>query len=205
MIFLAKYSLTTPLTKEDILNLNIGDIVHLNGTIYTARDEAHIHILRDLKNGRKIDLSLEGAAIFHCGPIIKKINGGWNVVAAGPTTSSRMNLLEPEFIKRPHVRAIIGKGGMSKSVSDSMTKFGAVYFATTGGTAVLTADRITAVKGVYLEDLGMPEAVWILEVNNFGPLIVGIDAKGNSLFEEIKSRVEKNLPHTLQKLGLQNA
>ncbi len=192
----------TPLTERDIRKLSIGDIVYLGGLIYTARDEAHIHILSELRKGHEIGFSLEGAAIYHCGPIVKKLDGVWKVIAAGPTTSSRMNSLELEFIERLRVRAIIGKGGMSRPVAEAMKRFGAVYLAITGGAAVLVADQIRGVKGVYLEELGMPEAVWVLEVDNFGPLVVGIDAKGQSLFEQVDEQVKGRMPEIRKKLGL---
>jgi len=149
-----------------------------------------------------MDIPLEGAVVYHCGPIVKKVDSTLKVVAAGPTTSSRMNSLEPEFIEKVHVRAIIGKGGMSKAIVEVMQKFGAVYLAFTGGVAVLAADAIKEVKGVYLEELGMPEAVWVLETDHLGPLIVGIDARGQSLFEKVDERVKKNLPEVRRKLGI---
>ena len=199
---MTEFKLKLPMSDEEVRRLTVGDIVYLTGTIYTARDEAHIHILEDLRKGHKIDVNLEGGAIFHCGPIMKKVNGRWQVVAAGPTTSSRMNSLEPEFIEKTRVKAIIGKGGMSKAVVEAMAKFGCVYLSITGGAAVLAAKGIKEVKGVYLEQLGMPEAVWILEAENFGPLIVGIDAKGNSWFERVSKEVEQRLPLVKSKLGI---
>ena len=199
---MTEHHVRTPLTERDVRELNIGDIVYLNGLVCTARDEAHIHILCELRKGHKIGFSLDGAAIYHCGPIVRKLDNGWKVIAAGPTTSSRMNSLEPEFIERLSVRAIIGKGGMSRPVVEAMERFGAVYLAITGGAAVLIADEIKGVKGVYFEELGMPEAVWVLEVDNLGPLIVGIDAKGRSLFEQVDEQVKRRMPEVRKKLGL---
>jgi fumarate hydratase subunit beta len=199
---MTEYHLRTPLTESDARKLRISDIVYLSGLVYTARDEAHIHILDELTKGHNIDIPLEGTVVYHCGPIAKKVGSGWKVIAAGPTTSSRMNSLEPEFIEKMHVRAIIGKGGMSKAVVEAMQKFGVVYLAFTGGAAVLAADAIKEVKGVYLEELGMPEAVWVLETDHFGPLIVGIDARGQSLYEKVDERVKENLREVKRKLGL---
>jgi len=199
---MTEYHLRTPLTESAVRKLSVSDVVYLSGLVYTARDEAHIHILDELRKGHRIRIPLEGAVVYHCGPIVKKVDSSLKVVAAGPTTSSRMNTLEPEFLEKTHVRAIIGKGGMSKPVIDAMQKFGAVYFAFTGGAAVLAADAISEVKGVYLEDLGMPEAVWVLETNHLGPLIVGIDAKGQSLFAEVDEQVKRNLLEVKRKLGI---
>jgi fumarate hydratase subunit beta len=197
-----EYHLKTPLTDADIKQLKLGDIVYLSGRIYTARDEAHMHILADIKAGKKIPVELKGMAVYHCGPIVRKLDNGWELVAAGPTTSSRMNSLEPEFIEKTGVKAIIGKGGMNKGVSDAMAKFGCVYLAFTGGAAILAAKGLNRVMGVYLEELGMPEAVWIMDAKDFGPLVVGITASGENMFVNLAEEVKRNEAKARAKLGL---
>lgn len=198
-----EHYLRTPLSEEDVKKLKLGDIVYLSGRIYTARDEAHIHILSDINAGKKIPVELKGMAVYHCGPIVKKIKEGeWELVAAGPTTSSRMNSLEPEFIEKTGVRAIIGKGGMNKSVSDAMAKYGCVYLAFTGGAAILAANGLNKVEGVYLEELGMPEAVWIMNAEKFGPLVVGITAHGENMFVNLAEEIKKNEAEARKKLGI---
>ncbi|MEM3041735.1 MAG: FumA C-terminus/TtdB family hydratase beta subunit [Nitrososphaerota archaeon] len=199
-----EYYLQTPLTESNVRKLKIGDVVYLSGLIHTARDEAHMYILKELTEGRCIDICLDGAAIYHCGPIVRIEDGCWKVVAAGPTTSSRMNALEPEFIEKTGAKAIIGKGGMSRTVAEVMKRLGAVYLAFTGGAAVVAADSIRKVAGVYFLELGMPEAVWIFDVENFGPLIVGIDSSGQSLFDNIYEHVKMNLKQVRKKLGINN-
>ena len=199
---MAEYKLTTPLDEKTVRELSVGDVVYLTGTIYTARDEAHIHILEDLRKGREVKVPLKGSVIYHCGPILKREDGGWKVLAAGPTTSTRMNTLESEFIEKMGIRGIIGKGGMSKQVGEALVKHGAVYFSFTGGAAVLASNGIRSVKGVYYEELGMAEAVWVLEVKEFGPLIVGMDAKGDSLYEKVNLEVERNVLRVKQKLNI---
>jgi fumarate hydratase subunit beta len=197
-----EYHLKTPLTDADIKQLKLGDIVYLSGRIYTARDEAHMHILADIKAGKKIPVELKGMAVYHCGPIVRKLDNGWELVAAGPTTSSRMNSLEPEFIEKTGVKPIIGKGGMNKGVSDAMAKFGCVYLAFTGGAAILAARGLNRVMGVYLEELGMPEAVWIMDAKDFGPLVVGITASGENMFVNLAEEVKRNEAKARAKLGL---
>ncbi len=194
--------LITPLGEDAIRGLKIGDVVYLNGEILTARDEAHIRALEYLKEGKELPLKLNDAAVFHCGPIMQKKGDEWHLVAAGPTTSSRMNSLEPELIEKFGVRAIIGKGGMSKPTLDAMKKFGCVYLAITGGAALLAAKGIKSVKTVHWLDLGMPEALWVLESENFGPLIVAMDAHGNSLYERVENDTKKKIPNVRIKLGL---
>ncbi len=200
---MVEYRLKTPLSEEDVRKLNVGDIVYLDGIIYTGRDEVHIHAIELAKEGKSPPVDFKDMVLFHCGPVMKKDeNGEWHVIAAGPTTSSRMNSLEPEFIERFGVRAIIGKGGMSKPTVDAMKKHGAVYLAMTGGAAALAANAFKKVHGVEWLEFGMPEAIWILEAENLGPLVVGIDAHGNSLYEDVEEKVRKNEKKVREILGI---
>ncbi len=186
-----EYHLQTPLRKEDIEKLNAGDIVYISGEILTARDEAHARILEMEEKGEKLPFSLEGEVIYHCGPLMQQTEAGWKVISAGPTTSGRMSKMTSPLLKAHEVRAIIGKGGM-KGVAGAL-KNRCVYLAYTGGCAALAAELIKEVKTVHWLDLGMPEAVWVLRVEKFGPLIVGIDSKGKDIFAEVREKAEKVL------------
>jgi fumarate hydratase subunit beta len=200
---MAEINLTLPLTESSVRELKLGDVVRLTGTFYTARDEAHKHALDSVAEWKQLPVELSDSAVFHCGPIMKKVNdSSWEVLAAGPTTSSRMNALEPEFIKKFRVRAIIGKGGMSRPTVEAMQEFGCVYLALTGGAAILAARGIAKVKGVHWFELGMPEALWVLEGNGFGPLIVAIDAHGNSLYAKVEQAVAENVEKIKKKLDI---
>ncbi len=168
--------LTTPLGDE-VLELRAGDAVTLSGTVYTARDEAHLRMMED-----GIPFDPQGAAVYHCGPVI----AAGRVVAAGPTTSARMNDLSG-FLLDAGVRALIGKGGMGPAVREGLGGRG-VYLAFTGGCAALAAARMRLV-GVYYEDLGMAEAVWQIELDRL-PLIVGIDACGGDLFADVGQKAK---------------
>jgi len=194
--------LNTPISEEDVRKLRVNDILYVTGTIVTARDQAHKRALQFYREGKQLPLNLEGLAVFHCGPIVKKEGEKWNVVAAGPTTSTRMDIFEDEFIKNFKTRVIIGKGGMGKRTTDAMQSYGAVYGAFTGGAAVLAAKAIKSVRTVEWFDLGMPEALWILEVDQFGPLTVAIDSHGNNLFEDVKKSTEENRVKVYHKLGI---
>jgi len=194
--------LTTPLSEEAVRGLALGDIVYLDGRFYTGRDEMHLRTLEFLEEGKPLPEELAGAALFHCGPIMRKTDEGWELVAAGPTTSSRMNSLEPAFLEKTGVRAIIGKGGMSRPTVEAMQRLGAVYLSLTGGAAVLAARGVGKVHGVHWFDLGMPEAFWVLEGKNFGPLIVSMDAHGNSLYEKVNSDSDANNAEIRKRLGL---
>ncbi|MCL2141503.1 MAG: FumA C-terminus/TtdB family hydratase beta subunit [Methanimicrococcus sp.] len=183
------HHLKTPLLKEDILKLNAGDVVYLTGILLTARDEAHLRIIESDEKKQPLPFDLENAVIYHCGPVMEKSeNKTWKAIAAGPTTSDRMTKMTPAVLKHHNIRALIGKGGM-ENISDALSQK-CVYLSYTGGCAAMAADMIQNVNTVYWEDLGMPEAVWELNVTEFGPLIVGADAHGNDIFKEVKEKAK---------------
>jgi fumarate hydratase subunit beta len=196
------YKFKTPISEEDIRKVKVNDVLYVTGTIVTARDQAHRRALEFFKQGKPLPLNLEGLAVFHCGPVVSKEGDKWTAVAAGPTTSTRMDIFEDEFIKDFKVRVVIGKGGMGKKTTDAMAKYGAVYGAFTGGAAILAAKAIKNVRGVEWLDLGTPEALWIFEVEEFGPLAVAIDSHGNNIFTDVQKKVEENKQKIYQKLGL---
>lgn len=199
------YTLCTPIQEEDIRKLKVNDVLYLTGDLATARDQAHKRALEWKNNKKPLPFNLEGLAVFHCGPVMRKIDGKWIAVAAGPTTSTRMEAYEYEFIKTFKPRVIIGKGGMGKRTSDALAKHGAVYCAFTGGAAVLAAKAIKGVLAVKWLDLGMPEAVWIFEVKNFGPLIVAMDSVGNNLYADVFLKVQANKKKIYKKIDLNSA
>jgi fumarate hydratase subunit beta len=155
-----------------------GDHVELSGIVYTARDEAHLRMMAD-----GIPFDPKGAAVYHCGPVIQD----GRVIAAGPTTSARMNSLS-KFLIDAGVRALIGKGGMGSAVREQLAGRG-VYLAFTGGAAALAASHMT-LRGVYFEDLGMAEAVWVIELDRL-PLVVGVDSRGGDIFENVRVNAKK--------------
>ncbi len=189
-----EYHLSTPIPEGEIRRLRVGDILYIDGTMVTARDEAHKKALELHERGEKPPIDFRGLAIFHCGPIVRREDDRWVVVAAGPTTSMRMEIFEDSFIEAFRPAVIIGKGGMGERTSKACQRYGCVYAAFTGGAALLAAERIKAVRDVYwLEELGMPECLWVFEVEGFGPLIVTIDTYGGNLTEEVKQKVWERL------------
>lgn len=200
-------NLETPLSEETVRSLCIGDIAYLNGIVYTARDAAHMRALKIIEEGEQLPFDLKNAALYHCGPIVRKVGRDgieWKVLAAGPTTSARMNSLEPTFICHTGIRAIIGKGGMSVETVEAMQRCGCVYFAITGGAAVTTANKIARVVDVAWLDLGMAEAMWAFEVRDFGPLVVAIDAHGKSLYDDVERTVVENIVKARKILGFRS-
>ncbi|MDO5861845.1 MAG: FumA C-terminus/TtdB family hydratase beta subunit [Thermoplasmata archaeon] len=183
----------TPLNDAAVRSLKLGDTVFISGPVVTGRDEAHIRALEMSRNGEETPSVLDGCVLYHCGPIMRQnADGDWIVVAAGPTTSARMNKLEPEAIRTFGIRAIIGKGGMSKEVAEAMRECGCVYLAATGGAAVSLAEGLGRCTGVQWLDLGMAEALWSFETDRLGPLIVAMDAEGNSLYEKVRESLVRD-------------
>lgn len=185
-----EYHLKTPVPEAEIRKLKMGDLVYVTGTVITARDEAHIKALKLNEEGEKPPVDFKAVGIFHCGPIMKKVEGEWTVIAAGPTTSARMEIFQDKFIEVFHPAIIIGKGGMGDRTSKACQEFGCVYGAFTGGAALLAARGIKKVRDVFwLEELGMPECLWVYEVEDFGPMIVTIDTHGNNMTMNVKKQV----------------
>jgi fumarate hydratase subunit beta len=199
---MATYHLKTPISEEDIRKLKVSDVIYITGTVVTARDQAHKRVLEYYKQGKPLPINLEGLLVYHCGPLVKKEGGKWVVLSAGPTTSTRMDIYEAEFIENFNVRVVVGKGGMGEGTTNAMAKYGAVYGAFTGGAAVLAAKAVKNVRGVKWLDLGAPEAMWVLEVEDFGPIAVAIDSHGRNLFMEIARKAEENKSRIYEKLGL---
>lgn len=186
-------TLETPLKIGDIKKLQVGDLTFISGVIYTARDKAHVKIQQ---NRTHLPFNLEGACIYHSGPIIIQSNEKYRVIAAGPTTSARMNEYIPDIIKLG-VRAIIGKGGLSDQAVEVM-KGQCLYLAFTGGCGALAQRAIVDVLHIYYPELGETEAVWKLKVKNFGPLIVAIDSYRRSLYKEVETYSNRKLHELLE-------
>ena len=178
-----EYHLKIPVDDEEIKKLKVGDILYVTGNVFTARDEAH-HMMLEKD---KIPFNPGEMALYHCGPLMKEENGKWQVVSAGPTTSSRMEIFEDEFIEKFGINLIIGKGGMGKDTQKALQKYICIYTSYTGGAGALAADKIEEVSGVnWLEELSMPEAVWMFKVKDFGPLVVAMDSHGNSIYRNLQ-------------------
>ncbi len=184
--------LNTPIPEDQIRKLKVGDIVLLNGTMYTGRDALHAYLV---ENDSPIDLN--GAALYHCGPVMLKKNEKWTVNAAGPTTSIREEPYQGDVIKKFGIRVVIGKGGMGKKTLAAMKEHGAVYLNAIGGAAQYYVKCIEDVTGVdFLDEFGIPEAMWHFQTKDF-PAIVTMDAHGNSLHAD----VEKDSSVELEKLA----
>ena len=185
--------LSTPLAEEAIRKLRVNDVVTLSGTVYTARDMAHLKLRELQEKGERLPENFGGSVVFHAGPVARKTDKTYSILAIGPTTSIRM---EPhsDFMGRLGVKAIVGKGGLGDGSLKAFQQYGMVYLLAAPGCGVLHAEAVKAVQRVHwLEEMGMPEAIWVLEVSNWGPLIVGMDSQGNSIFHKIREEGLKKL------------
>jgi fumarate hydratase class I len=181
-----------PLTEEAVRALRVGDVVLVRGEMFTGRDAVHAHLM---KNSPPVDLN--GAVLYHCGPVMLNEDGKWTVKAAGPTTSIREEPYQADVIRRYGVRAVIGKGGMGPKTSAALEECGAVYLNAIGGAAQYYARTVREVVGVHLLDFGIPEAMWHLRVEGF-PAIVTMDAHGNSLHADIEKATAERLEQLQQ-------
>src|ERR1700690_555045 len=180
--------LELPMTREDAMALRAGDIVMMSGSIVTARDRVHKYLLEQKPSPESIPFRLAGTVLYHCGPIIKKTDNGYSVVAAGPTTSMRVEMFEADLIRQYNIRGIMGRGGMGEKTREALKENGCVYLHAIGGAAVYLADRIKNVLGVWkLEEFGLAEAMWHLEVRDF-PALVTMDAYGNDMHKELEAK-----------------
>jgi fumarate hydratase subunit beta len=182
---MAEYTMTTPLSDEDIEKLKAGDIVYLNGKIYTARDAAHKRLVDLIEKGEELPFELKGSVIYFVGPTPPK--PGEPIGSAGPTTSYRMDSYSPTLIKHGQ-KGMIGKGKRNQAVRDACKEYKAVYFGATGGAGALIAKAIKSAKVIAYPELG-PEAIRELEVENF-PVTVINDAYGNDLYEMGRAKYE---------------
>ena len=184
--------LTPPLTEAQVRALKVGDVVLINGEMFTGRDNVHAYLM---KNPPPVDL--HGAVLYHCGPVMLKEGDRWTVKAAGPTTSIREEPYQADVIRRYGVRAVIGKGGMGAKTLAALKECGAVYLNAIGGAAQYYARTVEKVLGVHLLEFGIPEAMWHLHVKDFAA-IVTMDAHGNSLHADVERATGEKLAELQQ-------
>lgn len=188
-------NLTVPIPAEDIRALHVGDAIGLSGVIVTGRDAAHKFIVEhfvrrpvtpeDQPLYAELKRLLEGGVIYHCGPVVKKNTGGsYAFVAAGPTTSIREEIYQPEVIAHFNLRGVIGKGGMGPGTLKACQEHTAVYLHAIGGAAPLIARTVKEVITVHKLEFGVPEAMWVIRVEDF-PVVVTMDSHGQSLHQTV--------------------
>ncbi len=178
-------SLDLPLSDSDVSGLKAGDIVTLNGRLVTGRDRVHKY-LAERPRMDEIPFDLSGTVLYHCGPVVEKADGGFRTIAAGPTTSMRVEMYEATVVREYGLRGIMGKGGMGDATRRALKENGCVYFHAVGGAAVYLAARIKKTVDVWkLDEFGPAEAMWLFEVEGF-PAIVTMDSHGNDLHRDVE-------------------
>ena len=189
--------LKLPVSEESIRNLKVGDFVELTGRMITGRDAAHKWLLEDFR--QEVAPFLEGTVIYHCGPVVKQHeDGSWEFVAAGPTTSIREEPYQAAVIERYGLRGVIGKGGMGAKTLAGLHESGALYLHAVGGAAQVLAQAVKRVERVFmLEEFGVPEAMWVIDVERF-PVMITMDAHMNSLHETVEARSRKEFERLAQ-------
>ncbi len=202
--------LTVPISEETIRDLQVGEPVRVNGVIATGRDAAHKYMIENFvkTDGQppaseqslyaELQRILNGGVIYHCGPVVQQHNNTWSFVAAGPTTSIREEPYQADVIGHFGVRAVIGKGGMGPKTLKGCQEYGAVYLHAIGGAATLIARSVKEVITVYKTDFGVPEAFWIIRVEDF-PAVVTMDSHGNSLHSQMLEQSSLKLAELIQR------
>ena len=187
-------SITLPPTRDDIESLELGDAVFLNGVVFTGREGLY-NMIFEKNLEPPIDPRTLGGATFHCSPAISETAPGvYNVPSVTATASFRFAKYMPEFLRRYDIRFVIGKGGMSREIyKDAFMPNGAIYLTTVGyGLGAIYGKGILRVKDVaWKEELGLAQAMWVLEVKNFGPFMVESNVRGESFFERANKEVNE--------------
>jgi fumarate hydratase subunit beta len=186
--------LSYPFSHEAVRELKVGDMVLITGKLFTGRDAVH----KRLHDGAQPPVDLNNQIIYHCGPVIlqDKKTGKYQVTAAGPTTSIREEPYQADVMKDFGIVGVIGKGGMGPKTLAGCKEYGCVYFHAVGGAAQVLAEKIDSVDAVHWLDLGSPEAIWELSVTEF-PVVVTMDAHGNSLHAEVEKNSSEALKNVL--------
>jgi len=192
------YDFTPPLTEEDARKLRVNDTVTLRGTLFGMRDATQIHMF---DRGRRTRFDMRGHAVIHTAPNVRKTESGYVPVCVGTTTSDRMERFTRPLMREYGVRLVIGKGGLREQSLKSFVELGGAYLAIIGGTAALETTWVEAIEDVDLDDLH-PESLWKFRVNGFGPLLVAMDSRGESLYSRVRTAAQQRRAEALKRLGV---
>jgi len=195
-----EFKLKSPLSKEEVIRLNAGDIVYLSGVAYEIKTiPQYTRIIDMYKRGEKLPFNLENATIYHTFSSTQKINRRWKLNYLGFFSSFVLNRQMPEFIRTFKISVIIGKGGMSDEVLEAMKEVKCVYLAGVSGCAAYYTHRVKEIKSVFFEEWG-PDRITVYELKDLGPLIVTMDANGKSLYKKVEEKKKKALKEILTQI-----
>jgi len=193
----------TPITEDAARNVNAGDMVYLTGSIFVfVSPKACMRTLDEFHKTRKLPMNLEGGVMGHCGVVLKKKEKGYDLVFFGPTTSARMDGQNPDMIETFKMRAVIGKGGMSRETLESMKKVGCFYMLLPGGCTPIFTAHTRGVLNTYFPELEWYDAVHEIAVERLGPLVVTMDAKGHDLHGETEKEANDHLGELYKQLQI---
>jgi fumarate hydratase subunit beta len=196
------HRLKLPLSEESVRALRVDDHVLLDGEIViTAGLPTHQRILDHVEAGKELPIDLRGAAFFHLGSYSRDSNGVFDVLYMNPTTSTRFNGFMPTLIRKLNLRAVGGKGGLDAECAKAMREIGCVYLSFLGGGAPLLTQAIKEIVSVSWDDLVSHYRLVKLRVEELGPLVVAIDAHGNSKFDSLVEDATQALPQLMAELN----
>ena len=201
---MAHHDIVTPVTEAQVRSLRIGDTVTLNGILFGIRDRTQIEMF---DHGRTTRFDLNGHAVVHTAPNVRKVEEtdlfpkGYAPICIGTTTSARMERFTRPLMSQYGARIIIGKGGLLEDSQAAFRELGGAYLAIIGGTAALETTWVEAIEDVDLDDLN-PESLWKFRVKGFGPLLVGMDSDGGSLYREVATAAQSRRAEVLASLGV---
>jgi L(+)-tartrate dehydratase beta subunit len=201
---MAHHELTMPIGEADARKLRVNDTVTLQQTLFGIRDATQIHMF---DRGRKTRFDLNGHAVIHTAPNVKKVPAdaaypaGYQPICIGTTTSDRMERFTRPLMEQYGVRLIIGKGGLRAASAEAFKQLGGAYLAIIGGTAALETTWIEQIEDVDLDDLN-PESLWRFRIRDFGPLLVAMDSHGGSLYDVVKEDAQARRAQVLASLGV---
>ena len=203
---MAEHEFTMPISEDDVRKLKTGDHVVLQDTLFGLRDATLIHMF---DKGRETRLDLDGHAVIHTAPNLKKVPvsnsfpAGYQSICIGTTTSARMERFTRPLMEKNGVRMIIGKGGLGDDSAKAFKDLGGVYLAIIGGTAALETTWIERILDVDMDDLN-PESLWQFEIKDFGPLLVAMDAHGASLYDAVNDQAQDRRAEALARMGVES-
>ena len=203
---MAEHEFTMPISEDDVRKLKTGDYVVLQDTLFGLRDATLIHMF---DKGRETRLDLDGHAVIHTAPNLKKVPvsnsfpAGYQSICIGTTTSARMERFTRPLMEKNGVRMIIGKGGVGDDSAKAFKDLGGVYLAIIGGTAALETTWIERILDVDMDDLN-PESLWQFEIKDFGPLLVAMDAHGASLYDAVNDQARDRRAEALARMGVES-
>jgi L(+)-tartrate dehydratase beta subunit len=201
---MAHHVLKTPVTEDQVRQLATGDQVTLQETLFGIRDATQIHMF---DKGRKTKFDLNGHALIHTAPNVRKVDpsvdapAGYESICVGTTTSMRMERFTRPLIEEYGARIIIGKGGLGEDSRRAFQDLGGVYLAIVGGAAALETTWIDSIEDVDMDDL-FPESLWKFKINNFGPLLVAMDAHGDNLYQTVSEDAADRRAAALASMGV---